>query len=39
MKLHEFVELVEREREQVRLTNLEKIATIVKTENNKKGNN
>ena len=28
MKLHEFVEMVERERERVRLTNLEKIATI-----------
>ena len=28
MKLHEFVELVEREREAQRLTNLEKIARI-----------
>lgn len=31
MKLHEFVEMVEREREATRLTNLEKIATLVKT--------
>lgn len=29
MKLHEFVEMVEREREATRLTNLEKIAKIV----------
>jgi hypothetical protein len=28
MKLHEFVEMVEREREILRLTNLEKIAKI-----------
>jgi hypothetical protein len=28
MKLHEFVEMVEREREATRLTNLEKIAKI-----------
>ena len=31
MKLHEFVEMVEREREAQRLTNLEKIATIIAT--------
>ena len=31
MKLHEFVEMVEREREATRLTNLEKIAKIVIT--------
>jgi len=40
MKLHEFVEMVEREREAQRLTNIEKIAKIVNTNNNtKKGNN
>ena len=38
MKLHEFVEMVEREREAQRLTNIEKIAKIVAT-TNKKGNN
>jgi len=31
MKLHEFQELVRKEREATRLTNLEKIATITKT--------
>jgi len=31
MKLHEFVEMVEREREAQRLTNLDKIAKIVIT--------
>lgn len=39
MKLHEFAEMVEREREAQRLTNLEKIAKIVTTNTNKKGNN
>ena len=40
MKLHEFKEMVEREREAQRLTNLEKIAKIKVTNNNtKKGNN
>jgi hypothetical protein len=31
MKLHEFQELVKKEREAIRLTNLEKIAKIVTT--------
>ncbi len=31
MKLHEFVEMVEREREAQRLTNLKKISKIVTT--------
>ena len=39
MKLHEFAEMVEREREAQRLTNLEKIAKIVTNNTNKKGNN
>ena len=39
MKLHEFKEMVEREREALRLTNQEKIAKIVATTNTKKGNN
>ena len=39
MKLHEFVEMVEREREAQRLTNIEKIAKIVNNKTNKKGNN
>ena len=40
MKLHEFKEMVEREREAQRLTNLEKISKIVVTNNTlKKGNN
>ena len=39
MKLHEFAEMVEREREAQRLTNLEKIAKIVNNKTNKKGNN
>ena len=39
MKLHEFIEMVEREREQVRLTNQEKIAKLVNTTNNTKGKN
>ena len=38
MKLHEFKEMVEREREALRLTNQEKIAKIVST-NTKKGKN
>ena len=39
MKLHEFIEMVEREREAQRLTNVEKIAKIVNNKTNKKGNN
>ena len=39
MKLDEFIKLVESEREITRLTNLEKIATIVNNTNTKKGNN
>ena len=39
MKLHEFQELVRKEREAIRLTNQEKIAKIVNTNTNKKGNN
>ena len=39
MKLHEFKEMVEREREALRLTNQENIAKIVVTTNTKKGNN
>jgi len=39
MKLHEFIEYVEREREAQRLTNLEKIAKIVNNNNTKKGKN
>jgi hypothetical protein len=38
MKLHEFAELVKAEREATRLTNLEKIATIVKTQTEKEKN-
>jgi hypothetical protein len=38
MKLHEFVEMVEREREATRLTNLEKIATIVSNTKEKEKN-
>jgi len=36
MKLHEFQELVRKEREATRLTNLEKIATIIKTKEKEK---
>ena len=39
MKLHEFQELVKKERESQRLTNLEKIAKIVTNKTTKKGNN
>ena len=39
MKLHEFQELVKKEREALRLTNQEKIAKLVSTTNTKKGNN
>ena len=39
MKLHEFQELVRKEREATRLTNQEKIAKIVNNKTNKKGNN
>ena len=35
MKLDEFIEMVEREREALRLTNIEKIATMVKTNERK----
>jgi hypothetical protein len=38
MKLHEFVEMVEREREALRLTNLEKIAKIKVTTKEKENN-
>lgn len=38
MKLHEFVEMVERERESQRLTNLEKIAKIKVTTKEKEIN-
>ena len=38
MKLHEFVELIEREREATRLTNLEKIAKIKVTTKEKENN-
>ena len=37
MKLDEFVKLIEAQRREIKLTNLEKIATIKQT--NKKGNN
>jgi len=39
MKLDEFKALVESQRKQTKLTNLEKIAKIVSTTNTKKGNN
>ena len=39
MKLHEYQEMVRREREAQRLTNLENIAKIVSTQNDKKGQN
>lgn len=39
MKLDEFIKLVESERENTRLTNLEKIATIVKTNKTEKEKN
>jgi hypothetical protein len=38
MKLDEFRKLVESQRENTRLTNLEKIATIVKTQTEKEKN-
>jgi hypothetical protein len=38
MKLDDFIKLVESERETTRLTNLEKIATIVKTQKEKEKN-
>lgn len=38
MKLHEFVEMVERERETQRLTNLEKIAKLVSPKEKKEEN-
>lgn len=38
MKLHEFVEMVEREREATRLTNLNKISKIVVTKTEKEKN-
>jgi hypothetical protein len=39
MKLHEFQELVKAEREALRLTNLEKIATIVNVTTNERQTN
>lgn len=39
MKLHEYKELVNKEREAIRLTNAEKIAKIVNNTNTKKGKN
>ena len=39
MKLHEYQEMVRLEREAQRLTNLENIAKIVSTKNDKKGQN
>ena len=39
MKLDEFKKLVESQRENTRLTNLEKIAKIVNNTNNTKGKN
>lgn len=39
MKLDEFKALIEAQRKAQQLTNLEKIATIVKNTNNKKGKN
>ena len=39
MKLDEFVKLIESQREITRLTNLEKIATIVKTNKTEKEKN
>jgi len=39
MKLDEFKKLIEAQRQEIKLTNLEKIATIVNNTNNKKGKN
>ena len=39
MKLDEFKKLVEAQRQETKLTNLEKIAKIVNNKTNKKGNN
>ena len=39
MKLDEFKKLIEAQRQEVKLTNLEKIAKIVSTTNTKKGKN
>ena len=39
MKLDEFVKLIESQRENTRLTNLEKIATIVNNNKTKEGKN
>lgn len=39
MKLHEYKELVKKEREAIRLTNAEKIAKIVNNTKNKEGKN
>jgi hypothetical protein len=39
MKLHEFAEYVKAEREALRLTNLEKIATIVNVTNDERKTN
>lgn len=39
MKLDEFIKQVEREREALRLTNLEKLAIVVNNTNERKTNN
>jgi hypothetical protein len=39
MKLDEFKKMIEAQRREIQLTNLEKIAKIVETTNPKKGNN
>ena len=39
MKLDEFKKLIEAQRQEIKLTNLEKIAKIVTNNTNKKGNN
>jgi len=39
MKLDEFKKLIEAQRQEIKLTNLEKIAKIVSTTTPKKGNN
>jgi hypothetical protein len=39
MKLDEFKKLIEAQRQEIKLTNSEKIAKIVATTNTKKGNN
>jgi len=39
MKLDEYKKLIEAQRQEIKLTNLEKIAKIVSTTNTKKGKN